>query len=276
MPGEGHCACRFEKQSGASHRTTHQIASGAGLTIQAGASVAPSGHLARTNDLVRAPTICSILVAASLALGGPSAGGQAPPAPAAIAKARADSARLPYTTADVQFMQGMIHHHAQAIVMARWAPSHGASPAVRTLAARIINSQQDEIATMGQWLRNRQQPVPDTSSGGMMPGRTMPGGTMSGMPMDGHPMLMPGMLTDDQLRELDSARGPDFDRLFLTFMIQHHTGAIAMVHALFETPGAGQDEKVFKFASDANVDQTTEIARMKQMLAVLTFQGPPK
>ncbi len=217
---------------------------------------------------------------ASLALPAASASGQAPPDPSAIARARADSARLPYTTADVQFMQGMIHHHAQAIVMARWAPSHGASPSVQTLAARIINSQQDEIATMGQWLRNRQQAVPDTTSrgmsGGTMSGGTMSGGTMPGMPMDGHPMLMPGMLTDPQLRQLDSARGPDFDRLFLTFMIQHHTGAIAMVHTLFETPGAGQDEKTFKFASDVNVDQTTEIARMKQMLLVLTFQGPPK
>jgi len=211
-----------------------------------------------------APTILLILLA-PLLVAGPGLGAQAPADPA-IAKARADSARLPYTAADVQFMQGMIHHHAQAIVMARWAPSHGASPSVRTLAARIITSQQDEIATMGQWLRNRNQTVPDTASGG----------TMSGMAMDGHPMLMPGMLTDDQLHQLDAARGSDFDRLFLTFMIQHHTGAISMVHALFETPGAGQDEKVFKFASDANVDQTTEIARMKQMLLVLTFQGTPK
>jgi uncharacterized protein (DUF305 family) len=203
-------------------------------------------------------------VVALVAVGGARANGQAPPADStAIVKARADSARLPYTAADVQFMQGMIHHHAQAIVMARWAPSHGASPSVQTLSARIINSQQDEIATMGQWLRNRHQSVPDTMSSGMMM-------------MGGHPMLMPGMLTEEQLAQLDAARGRDFDRLFLTFMIQHHTGAIAMVHNLFETPGAGQDEKVFKFASDVNVDQTTEIARMKQMLFVLTFQGPPQ
>ena len=203
----------------------------------------------------------SLGVAAALVVSGPIASGQAPADSAAMAKARADSARLPYTTADVQFMQGMIHHHAQAIVMSRWAPTHGASPSVQTLAARIINSQQDEIATMQQWLRNRHQSVPDSTSSGMMM-------------MGGHPMLMPGMLTDDQLKQLDAARGPEFDRLFLTFMIQHHTGAVSMVHDLFETPGAGQDEKTFKFASDVNVDQTTEIARMKKMLFVLTFQGP--
>jgi uncharacterized protein (DUF305 family) len=190
--------------------------------------------------------------AAIFALASHNAGGQIDSS--AIIKARADSARLPYTTADVQFMQGMIEHHTQAIVMSRMAPTHGASPSVQTLAARIINSQQDEIATMQQWLRNRHQ-----SSNMMMPG---------------HPMLMPGMLTDPQLAQLDSARGPEFDRLFLTDMIQHHTGAVSMVHDLFETPGAGQDEKTFKFASDVNVDQTTEIARMKKMLFVLTFQGP--
>jgi uncharacterized protein (DUF305 family) len=198
-----------------------------------------------------------------LAVAGSRAGGQSPADAAAVAKARADSARLPYTAADVQFMQGMIHHHAQAIVMSRWAPTHGASPSVETLSARIINSQQDEIATMGQWLRNRHQPVPDTSASGMMM-------------MGGHQMLMPGMLTQEQLAQLDAARGREFDRLFLTFMIQHHTGAVTMVHDLFETEGAGQDEKVFKFASDVNVDQTTEIARMKKMLFVLTFQGPPQ
>jgi uncharacterized protein (DUF305 family) len=205
----------------------------------------------------------SIGTAALLAVAALSAGAQASGDSPAMAKARADSARLPYTTADVQFMQGMIQHHAQAIVMSRWAVSHGASPSVQTLSARIINSQQDEIATMQQWLRNRHQSLPDTMPGGMMM-------------MAGRPMLMPGMLTDDQLRQLDAARGPAFDRLFLTFMIQHHTGAVSMVHDLFETAGAGQDEKVFKFASDVNVDQTTEIARMKKMLFVLTFQGPPQ
>src|SRR5438067_13212502 len=138
---------------------------------------------------------------------------------AAIAKARADSARYPYTAADIHFMSGMISHHAQAIAMARWAPTHGASPSVRTLCDRIINAQQDEIVTMQRWLRDRRQPVPEASPNGMK------------MMMNGveHEMLMPGMLSDAQMKELEAARGPEFDRRFLTFMIQHHRGAVAMV-----------------------------------------------
>ena len=178
-----------------------------------------------------------------------------------IAQAKADSVRHPYTDADVQFMSGMIGHHAQAIVMSKWAPTHGASASVRTLAERIINAQQDEIATMQQWLRDRLQPVPEASATGMK------------MMMDGveHEMLMPGMLTEAQMKQLDQARGPEFDRLFLTFMIQHHRGAVSMVKDLFDTYGAGQDETVFKFASDVNVDQSTEIARMEKMLLAVTF-----
>jgi uncharacterized protein (DUF305 family) len=176
-----------------------------------------------------------------------------------IAKARADSARYPYTAADVHFMSGMIGHHAQAITMARWAPTHDAGGSVRILAERIINAQQDEIATMQQWLRDRRQVVPDANHAGM---RMM----MNGME---HDMLMPGMLTEAQMKELDQARGQEFDRLFLTFMIQHHRGAVTMVKDLFATYVAGQDELVFKFASDVNVDQTTEIARMEKMLAAL-------
>jgi uncharacterized protein (DUF305 family) len=178
---------------------------------------------------------------------------------AAIEKARADSARYPYTAADVRFMSGMIGHHAQAIMIAGWAPSHGASRSVQILCERIINEQGDEIRTMQQWLRDRAQPVPDAQTMGM---KMSMGGTE-------HVMLMPGMLTDAQLAELDAARGAHFDRLFLTDMIQHHRGAVSMVKELFSTPGAGQDETVFKFASDVNVDQTTEIARMEKMLAAL-------
>jgi uncharacterized protein (DUF305 family) len=191
----------------------------------------------------------------------PATGGQGDLA--AIARAKADSARYPYTAADVQFMQGMIGHHAQAIVMAGWAPTHGASSSVRTLAERIINAQQDEIATMRQWLRDRQQTVPDASPTGMK------------MVMDGveHEMLMPGMLTEAQMKQLDLARGKEFDRLFLTFMIQHHRGAVSMVQRLFGSYGAAQDETVFKFASDVNVDQTTEIARMERMLVALTLES---
>jgi len=185
-----------------------------------------------------------------------------PSDPAFAAKARADSLLRPYTAADIHFMSGMIGHHAQAIVMARWAPTHGASPAIRTLAARIINAQGDEIALMQHWLRDRNQEVPDATPMGMK------------MEMEGmeHMMLMPGMLNDAQMKELNAARGADYDRLFLTYMIQHHNGAVTMVRELFATDGAGQDEQVFKFASDVQVDQSTEIARMQRMLGPMTGQ----
>ena len=187
----------------------------------------------------------------------PDTGGSAESA--AVEKARADSARYPYTEADVRFMTGMIGHHSQAIVMAGWAPGHGASASVRTLAERIVNAQQDEIATMQQWLRDRRRPVPEAA-----------GATSTATHGPGHEMSMPGMLTHAQLKELDQAEGPEFDRLFLTFMIQHHRGAVSMVKDLFGSYGAAQDETVFKFANDVNVDQSTEIARMERMLAGLT------
>jgi len=165
--------------------------------------------------------------------------------------------------ADVNFMNGMISHHAQALVMAGWAPSHGASPSVRVLCERIVNEQNDEIATMQQWLRDRKQPVPEAKPGPMK------------MVMNGveHMMMMPGMLTDEQMKQLDAARGPEFDRLFLTYMIQHHKGAVSMVNDLFATNGAAQDQTVFKLASDVQVDQTTEVARMEKMLASLANNG---
>jgi uncharacterized protein (DUF305 family) len=206
---------------------------------------------------------CSTATGGGMQMSAPAA--QAAPRsktnPAAIAQARADSARHPYTEADIRFMSGMIGHHAQAIVMANWAPTHDAGPAVRRLAARIINAQQDEIGTMQRWLGDRLQPVPEARPTGMK------------MVMNGieHYMLMPGMLTEAQMKQLDQARGPEFDRLFLTFMIQHHRGAVSMVKDLFDTYGAGQDETVFKFASDVNVDQSTEIARMEKMLVSLTL-----
>jgi uncharacterized protein (DUF305 family) len=151
----------------------------------------------------------------------------------------------------------MIGHHAQALVMAGWAPTHGAGASVRVLAERIINAQQDEIASMQRWLGDRGKPVPEARPMKMM---------MNGVEQE---MLMPGMLTEAQMRELDQAKGPEFDRLFLTYMIQHHRGAVTMVKDLFGTNGAAQDETVFKFANDVNVDQSTEIARMERMLAAL-------
>src|ERR1700687_5554411 len=128
-----------------------------------------------------------------------------PPAPggqgglAAIAQARADSARLPYTAADVRFMSSMIGHHAQAIVMSRWAPTHGASPSLRTLASRIINAQQDEIVTMQRWLRDRRKPVPEGTAAGVAI-------VVGGM---GDVMVVLGRLTETQMNQLDAGRGPE-------------------------------------------------------------------
>ena len=164
--------------------------------------------------------------------------------------------RLPYSDADVDFMSGMIPHHAQAVIMAGWAPSHGARKDVAILCERIVVGQRDEIAMMQNWLRDRGQTVPDATS------------TRHKMKMNGmeHEMLMPGMLTDEEMAELDRARGPEFDRLFLIGMIKHHQGAIDMVDVLFKAYGAAQDETVFKFASDVYADQSIEIDRMHQML----------
>jgi uncharacterized protein (DUF305 family) len=179
---------------------------------------------------------------------------------AARARARADSLRYPYTKADIDFLSGMIHHHAQAIQISKWAPTHGASPAIIRLTERIINAQQDEITLMQTWLRDRNQPVPEPNPAGMP---MMHDGQM-------HVMPMPGMLTDEQLARLDGARGEEFDRLFLTFMIQHHRGAVDMVKTLLAARGAALDETVFKLAADIEADQTTEINRMLQML----LEGP--
>ena len=175
---------------------------------------------------------------------------------AAKERARADSLRYPYTKADIDFMSGMIHHHAQAIQISKWAPTHGASPAVIRLTERIINAQQDDIVLMQNWLRDRNQVAPEPNPAGM----PMMHGDAA------HVMPMPGMLTEAQVKQLDAARGEEFDRLFLTFMIQHHRGAVDMVRTLFASHGAGQDEAIFKFAADVEVDQTTEINRMLQML----------
>ncbi|MGH7506177.1 MAG: DUF305 domain-containing protein, partial [Longimicrobiales bacterium] len=163
----------------------------------------------------------------------------------ALFRARKDSARAQFTEADVRFMTGMIHHHAQAIEMSQMAPTHGASSSIRTLAARIINAQRDEINRMQRWLGDRGLTVPEVE---INPEGVMVHGADHAMHMPG--MLMPGMLTPEQMRELDAASGTSFDRLFLTFMIQHHEGAVTMVHELFATDGAAQGDLVFKLASD--------------------------
>ncbi len=198
---------------------------------------------------------------------------------AAKERARADSLRYPYTKADVDFMQGMIHHHAQAILISRWAPTHGASAAIMRLTERIINAQQDEITLMQRWLQNRSQDVPVVDSTGTVKMAGMDpamGHDMSSMKGMDHSVMMPGMLTDEQLKQLDAARGEEFDHLFLTFMIQHHRGAVGMVKTLFASRGAGQDETIFKFAADVEVDQSTEIRRMLQMLIEQPAPPTPK
>jgi uncharacterized protein (DUF305 family) len=194
----------------------------------------------------------------------PVPGGQA--GVSTVAATPADITRHPYTAADVRFMSTMIGHHAQAIVMARLAPTHDASVPIRTLAERILNAQQDEIAIMQQWLRDRGQPVPELHFAGAQVHVMNPGG--------GHMHAMPGMLTDDQMKQLDASRGKEFDRLFLQFMIQHHGGAVSMVRELLGSTGAAHDDTVFKLASDINVDQTTEIDRMQKMLVALLLESP--
>jgi len=154
-----------------------------------------------------------------------------------------------YTVADVEFMQGMIAHHAQAIWMSRMAAAHGANPRVLKLANKIDQSQVPEIRIMQQWLGRYNQYAPDTSSW-----RTM---------------TMPGMLTAAQLTELDAARGVAFDRAFLNLMIQHHNGALKMVDDLFAAPLAGQEVDVSVFANDVVAAQTAEIGIMQQLLRQL-------
>lgn len=191
--------------------------------------------------------------------------GSASGAPRSESRAAATTAPAKrVNAADLRFMSGMIPHHAQAVLIAGWAPTHGARADVRVLCERIVVAQRDEIALMQTWLRDRGQVVPAANA------------THMTMMMDGmeHKMLMPGMLTDPELAQLDKARGSEFDRLFLRAMIGHHQGAVTMVDTLFAASGAGQDEVVFRFASDVYADQTTEIDRMQKMLATIPAGAP--
>jgi uncharacterized protein (DUF305 family) len=193
---------------------------------------------------------------ACLALGTASVAGAQSTAPNKVYKTPPGLGQYPYSDADVEFMSGMIPHHAQAVIMGGWAKTHGARQDVAILCERIVVGQTDEIGMMQQWLRDRGLPVPDAKS------------TKHKMKMNGmeHEMLMPGMMTDEQMAALDKARGPEFDRLFLEGMIRHHQGAVDMVEELFKAYGAAQDEVIYKFASDVYADQSTEIARMHKML----------
>ncbi len=209
------------------------------------------------------PLGAALLLAACGAARAPRASAPAPDTfvmglEGAKARAKADSARYPYTQADIDFMSGMIHHHAQAIVMSKWADTRGASAELLRLTGRIINAQSDEITLMQSWLEDRNVDPPRLDSAGNV--------IMSHAMHGGHSMSMPGMLSPAQMDSLEAARGDTFDVLFLQYMIQHHRGAVAMVQTLFASHGAGQNEAIFKFAADAEVDQSTEIRRMMQML----------
>ena len=161
----------------------------------------------------------------------------------------------PRSPADVQFMQGMIMHHAQAVEMTALIAWHTTSNDLRLLGARISRSQSDEIEFMKRWLTARGEPV----------SLSMP--EMPGMDMLRQPLLMPGMLTPKQMEALKKAKGAEFDQLFLTGMIQHHNGALIMVRELFDTAGAGQDAELFNFATDVDSGQRAEIRIMQNMVA---------
>ncbi|MCH8486803.1 MAG: DUF305 domain-containing protein [Candidatus Cyclonatronum sp.] len=236
---------------------------------------------------------------------------------------RLDASRQNFVQADVDFMTDMIVHHAQALIMSRLSPANGASPAVQRLSARIINAQQDEIALMQQWLRDRAQAVPLVHFEGieMHVSMEQPAGHSGNAPHQDHDHAsehhsgheahhhsehehhqqhaeghethppatahghhghghghnhddMPGMLTQAQLEELAAARDSEFDRLFLTYMIEHHEGAVYMVNELFMADGAGTDLESYRLAVDIYAEQVTEIAMMRQMLERMGFDVP--
>lgn len=180
-------------------------------------------------------------------------------AKAAVAPAATGPITAP---ADARFMQGMIAHHAQALAMTRLVNTRTASADVRILAERIAASQREEIGLMQRWLRVRGQAVPDTTH--LIMGHHMPGDS-----------LMPGMLSAEEMRALEAARGDAFDRTFLALMIRHHEGALTMVQRLLASPGGSQNPEAFRFASDVDADQRAEIARMRRMLSARGSPGGP-
>jgi uncharacterized protein (DUF305 family) len=211
--------------------------------------------------------LCALLAASASALFSTGACAQQtdskpvvvqPGAPGTPSKTLPSSTRgilPPRSAADVEFMQGMIHHHAQAVEMTAMIPSHTQNKELRSLGARISSSQSDEIKFMRRWLAARGESVP----------KAMP--KMPGMDMSHEIMpLMPGMLTPQQMEALQKSAGAEFDHLFLVGMIQHHNGALTMVKDLFDTAGAGQDAELFNFATDADNTQRAEIRIMEAML----------
>jgi len=206
------------------------------LRLVAVALVLVAGAACRSADVAGAPPIVQ-----------PGAPGQS--SHTIDAAEAADLSRVQYTPADVKFMQGMIGHHAQAIEMTDLLATRTSSDDMRKLAHRIELSQADEIKMMKRWLEARGQAVPSEHA------HHMHGAT-----------LMPGMLTPEEMGHLADAKGPEFDRLFLEYMIKHHDGALTMVKELFATPGAAQESEMFGFASDVDADQRMEIDRMSAML----------
>jgi len=195
---------------------------------------------------------------------GPRPEAKQPSEAEAIYWARVHSARAHYVSADVHFLAGMILHHGQAIRMAGMVPDRTTTRAIRALAGRILISQRDEIALMQRWLRDRGEDVPEVGA--------------DGSPIGGHAEHHahhdgPGMLTEEQFRLLESASGPEFDRLFLVFMIEHHQGAVTMVRELLAADGAANDPEIFRIASDVQADQIAEVGRMERLLAQLPAAG---
>lgn len=190
---------------------------------------------------------------------------QAMPAPAhaghGATPSQPTSAR--YNEADARFMQHMIAHHGQALIMTELVPARTSRQDIRRLAQRIEVSQQDEIAQMQRWLRARGAVVPEP----------VPAGAHAAH--DEH-ASMPGMLSAAELARLAAASGTEFDRLFLEAMIRHHEGALTMVAALFAAPGGGQDPDVFRIASEVDSDQRMEIARMQSLLGTLAAAPQPR
>ena len=213
----------------------------------------------RAGQLPRRRSPGTVLVLAVLSLAACRTGAPVRGAVDSAPRGQGTVASAPANRADVHFMSGMIPHHAQAVLIAGWASSHGARADIVRLCERIVVGQGDEIALMQTWLRQKGAPIPDAKATHMKM-------TMNGMD---HDMLMPGMLSPEQLAELDAARGSTFDRLFLQAMIRHHQGAISMVDELLASEGAAQDDLVYKFASDVYADQTTEISFMEKMLATI-------
>jgi uncharacterized protein (DUF305 family) len=234
-----------------------------------GLLVVPGGGVAQERPQAPAPTLVQ-----------PGAPGEA------SRRLTADDLTIPerprHTEADVRFMQNMIHHHEQALIMSRMAPERTTRRDLLTLAARIERAQGDEILLMARWLELRGETVPAITveldrplhghpSHGHVPDHDVAHRAHGHQDAEGHPPehghgLMAGMLTPQQLQDLSDARGQAFDQLFLEFMIHHHQGAIQMVDELFQVPGAARDSEIFHFATDVANDQLGEIARMRVML----------